>query len=197
MKKSQSEHIDTDILELKAEVARLQTELKLAQSLADRDPLCPVLNKRAFQRELEREISRAERYHRDLSVLFVDLDNFKQLNDTYGHEAGDHVLINVAETLTRMVRKTDIVGRLGGDEFGVILIESGSESAGLRMEEMTAILKEATSGRITASIGAASWTPGVTAAEIVASADQAMFVRKNKAKLTQSRQTGMEAIAGK
>ena len=77
----------------------LRKELQAAHALADRDPLCPVFNRRAFMRELEREIARTERHDRSLSLLFIDLDKFKAINDTLGHEAGDRTLIAMAKTL--------------------------------------------------------------------------------------------------
>lgn len=163
---------------LAQKVRQLDAELLAVQELADRDPLCPVLNRRAFTRELEREIARAERYKRRLSLLFIDLDKFKQLNDTMGHEAGDKALVAVSNALIMAVRKTDIVGRLGGDEFGVILIETDVERAERRVTALTDLLKDATHGQVSASVGAAGWKPGQTSEEVLAAADQAMFRQK-------------------
>lgn len=163
---------------IKAAVSQLHQELRSAHALADQDPLCAVMNRRAFHRELKREIARSTRHERDLSILFIDLDKFKSINDTQGHEAGDRVLVAMADTLLAAVRKTDIVARLGGDEFAILLIETGAENARLCAEG----LKERVDSRqlgITASVGVASWSLGQTADALIAAADKAMFQDKH------------------
>ena len=167
---------------IRASINDLRQELQAAHALADRDPLCPVLNRRAFMRELEREIARTERHGRSLSMLFIDLDKFKKINDTKGHESGDRVLVAMASTLLKAVRKTDIVSRLGGDEFGILLIETDTQNAEYCADALkTRIAKESIG--VTASIGVASWHSGLTADELMARADQEMFAQKAKAAL--------------
>ena len=119
------------IMALLGEVARLREELSQTQSrvvylerLADEDALVPVINRRAFVRELSRMMSFAERYTSPSSVLYFDLNAMKAINDTYGHAAGDAALSQVARILAEQIRESDIVGRLGGDECGVILAQS-------------------------------------------------------------------------
>ena len=114
---------------LRDEVARLQRRLDEVELLADRDPLTPVLNRRAFQRELQRTLAFCQRYGASASLVFFDLDAFKSVNDTYGHAAGDAVLQVVAKMLVEHVRESDVVGRLGGDEFAVVLAQAGKEAA--------------------------------------------------------------------
>jgi len=160
----------------------LREELLAAHALADRDPLCPVFNRRAFMRELKREIARTERHDRSLSLLFIDLDKFKAINDTYGHEAGDQALIAMAQTLLKAVRQTDIVARIGGDEFAILLIETDLENA----HKCASVLKERIAAeklQVSASIGVSHWDKGLTADELMVRADQAMFAQKAKAKL--------------
>jgi len=160
----------------------LRKELQAAHALADRDPLCPVFNRRAFMRELEREIARTERHDRSLSLLFIDLDKFKTVNDTLGHEAGDQMLVAMAQTLLKAVRKTDIVSRIGGDEFAILLIETNAENA----QKCAAALKDRIANGnlgISASIGVANWDTGLTADELMANADKAMFTEKAKSSL--------------
>ncbi len=121
---------------LMAEVHRLREELEQAQKriafleqLADQDTLAPVLNRRAFVRELTRFTSFAERYGVVGSVVYFDINGMKQINDQLGHGAGDAALKHVAEVLIAHLRASDVVGRLGGDEFGVILAQSDAETA--------------------------------------------------------------------
>lgn len=156
----------------------LREELQAAHALADRDPLCPVFNRRAFMRELEREIARTERHNRSLSLLFIDLDKFKTINDTLGHEAGDKMLIAMSKTLIKAVRKTDIVSRIGGDEFAVLLIETSAENATKCANALKDRIAKAKLG-VTASIGIAEWRNGLTAQELMAAADKEMFAQKS------------------
>jgi len=156
----------------------LREELQAAHALADRDPLCPVFNRRAFMRELEREIARTERHDRSLSLLFIDLDKFKVINDTLGHEAGDRMLVTMSKTLLKAVRKTDIVSRIGGDEFAILLIETSAANAKKCARALKDRIAKAELG-VTASIGVAEWRKGLTAQELMANADKEMFTQKN------------------
>lgn len=97
--------------------------------LANRDPLTGLLNRRVMEDILKREFARAIRYKKSLSVIFIDLDDFKNVNDTYGHDQGDDLLKYVAEQLIKMSREIDVVARFAGDEFVVILPETSSENA--------------------------------------------------------------------
>ncbi len=106
-----------------------------AQSI--RDPLTGWFNRRYMEETLERELSRAARNRRPLAVIMLDVDNFKQFNDTYGHEAGDLALQNLCETLKRHIRSEDVACRLGGDEFVLVLPDTTAELATLRAEELT------------------------------------------------------------
>ena len=97
--------------------------------LADHDPLTDMFNRRRFGEELEQVLSRAERYRHPGALLFLDLDRFKYINDTSGHQAGDTLLKMVANMLTQTIRADDITGRLGGDEFAIILLEINADGA--------------------------------------------------------------------
>jgi diguanylate cyclase (GGDEF)-like protein len=138
------------IEQLLEEVDRLRRELEIRQEqvsrlelLADEDPMGTVLNRRAFVRELSRMMSFAERYGAPSSVIYFDLDGMKAINDGFGHAAGDAAIRHVVETLKDNVRGADIVGRLGGDEFGVVLTHT-DESIGLNKAEELAQLIAAT-----------------------------------------------------
>jgi len=106
------------------------TQDQLTQ-LADRDPLTGLMNRRRFHAELGKWVQHAVRYQRPVSLLFIDVDQFKVVNDTLGHAAGDRFLSEIAVLIGRNMRDTDIVGRLGGDEFGVLLTETPREGANL------------------------------------------------------------------
>ncbi len=104
------------------------------------DPLTGLLNRRAFETVLNSEFSRSKRHSHDLSLIFLDLDKFKQINDQHGHDVGDDALIYVAETLASIVREEDIVARFAGDEFVIILPETKAEKAELLMTRIQAYL---------------------------------------------------------
>ncbi len=158
----------------------LSAELERARALADHDPLCPVFNRRAFLRELNREIAVASRHGTALSILFVDLDAFKAVNDRFGHAAGDEVLRETARILAECVRKTDVVARIGGDEFGVILVRANETEAAGRIGGLMSRLEAGSDALrgVTATVGPATWRPGATAESLLAEADRAMFARK-------------------
>src|SRR5690242_11777429 len=111
---------------LLAENERLKRELAVArarigelEARADIDPLLDILNRRGFERELKRALAHMKRYGTQAALMFVDLDGFKAINDRYGHGAGDALLKAVARELVSQVRSSDVVGRLGGDAFGI------------------------------------------------------------------------------
>src|SRR5258707_6094964 len=110
--------------------------------LATQDSLTNVLNARAFSHELAQELSRNRRYGRPLALIYLDLDDFKSVNDAHGHATGDAVLRLVADAMRGAVRQADVVGRLGGDEFGVLMPETDGDVAhAARSEEHTSELQ--------------------------------------------------------
>jgi len=169
---------------LRDEVARLRRRLDEAELLADRDPLTPVLNRRAFIRELSRTIAFCERYGAPASLVFIDLDGFKAVNDNHGHAAGDAALQWVACALADNVRESDLVGRLGGDEFGVILVQATREAAEAKAADLQhriesePVVFDGRSIRIRLSYGVRTFEPGIEAARFLAEADAAMFMNK-------------------
>ena len=132
-------HLMEEIGRLRAQVSQLQERVEQLDDLAHRDTLINLPNRRGFMRELERLIDRARRHDHMAAMLFVDLDGLKMINDTFGHRAGDGALIQVAEMLSKGVRRSDVVARIGGDEFAVLLENATEESAhetASRLEDM-------------------------------------------------------------
>jgi diguanylate cyclase (GGDEF)-like protein len=136
------------ILMLVEEAERLRRELDNSrkrvvqlEELADQDTLLPIANRRAFVRELSRVMSHMERYNAPHCVLFFDLNGLKRINDTLGHAAGDVALSAVARTLLDNTRESDLVGRLGGDEFGVILAQADSSAAKAKAARLAELIE--------------------------------------------------------
>lgn len=174
-------------------MAALGEALVEAEALADRDGLTPVLNRRAFLRELQRAAAFVERYGREAAVVYVDLDGFKQVNDGFGHAVGDAVLVHVARLLRDHVRMSDVVGRLGGDEFGVILVETGAAEAHAKARALARLIAgmptvvEGIPHRITAAFGVHVLSPLDDAETAIARADEAMYAAKAPARGAQAK----------
>ncbi len=158
------------------------------QALARTDPLTGVSNLREFLRALDTEIYRSSRYGRPLSVAYVDLDNFKQVNDRLGHKVGDELLKAIAGMLAASVRESDVVGRLGGDEFALLMPETSGDGAEPVLTKLSAAVAETSAGEdlvVTASIGCISYaTPPDSAEEAIAQADSLMYEAKRSGRDT-------------
>ena len=163
---------------------RKQAEHRLSW-LANHDPLTGLLNRRRFQEELEQILLAAQRYDRSGALLFFDLDQFKYINDTSGHQAGDSLLKLVADMFPHVIRATDVVGRLGGDEFGIILPETTAAGAIevakkiINYLRATDITIHARTHKVSASIGIALFLDhGKDVHDLLAIADLAMYQAK-------------------
>jgi diguanylate cyclase (GGDEF)-like protein len=173
-----------EIERLKEELAQARRSIDELEARADVDPLLDILNRRGFERELKRALAYVARYGAAAALLYIDLDGFKAINDRHGHAAGDALLKAVARELTAHVRASDSVGRLGGDEFGVLLWNLGAPQAAAKARELEILIGAvalgdcATGLRIGASIGVASLTDGMTPEETIDVADRAMYARK-------------------
>lgn len=170
---------------LMAEIARLEAQLALYRELAYHDPLTKLHNRRYFEERLAEELSRADRGYTQVALVMLDLDNFKMINNSSGHSAGDEVLRWVARVLLSERRATDAVCRVGGDELAIIL--SGTDHRGA--EAFMARLRDRIDGDaarphgVRASIGCAVYPADAsTSAELVALADTAMYLDKAKRK---------------
>jgi diguanylate cyclase (GGDEF)-like protein len=153
--------------------------------LATHDQLTSLLNARAFTARLTQELERNRRYARPLALLYLDLDDFKVINDSHGHQTGDAVLRLVADAMRSSVRQADIVGRLGGDEFGVLMPETDAALADAAARRLAAGLRTGFKGTpsVTASIGVVSCaTADANTDELLRRADQAMYEAKRAGK---------------
>ena len=167
-------------------LAELKTLLQREESLARTDYLTGVANKRSFTELTDFEIKRFARYGHIFSVAYIDIDNFKQVNDQYGHNAGDELLKTVADGIKNKIRETDLAARLGGDEFVVFLPETGSEDAEAVISKIIQGLSgemEKNKWQVTFSIGLATFLkPPRTVEEIIAKADSLMYSAKTSGK---------------
>ena len=126
--------------ELRGEVARLKARLTEAEAAADEDPLTCARNRRAFMRELKRIAAFSQRYGWPASLVYFDVDDLKGVNDRSGHAAGDAVLQAVADRLVGHVRDSDVVGRMGGDEFAVLLAQADRQTAEAKAEMLARLV---------------------------------------------------------
>jgi len=188
----------TDPTDLDLLLARARTLLDFKSYLdsceeeAFTDHLTGLANRRRFERQLEREVSRTLRYGHPFSLLMIDIDHFKLINDTHGHEAGDQVLKLLARCLQEGTRGIDLAARIGGEEFGVILTET-ELAGGLELAERLRLAIKAMEvpkvGVVTASLGVAECPSAAqTARELLASADDALYEAKRQ---------GRDQVAGR
>ncbi|MGQ0593638.1 MAG: EAL domain-containing protein [Gammaproteobacteria bacterium] len=164
--------------------ARKSAELRLTW-LADHDPLTHLFNRRRLQEELEEAIARAKRYRQSGALVFVDLDQFKYVNDTSGHPAGDRLLEGLGESLPRVLREVDVIARLGGDEFAIVLGKADEAEAVQVAKKILAHIQEIEirAGdrvhRVSASIGITLFPQhGDTVQDLLAHADLALYEAK-------------------
>jgi diguanylate cyclase (GGDEF)-like protein len=169
---------------LRRELDRTHKRLEEVEKSADQDQLLPVLNRRAFVRELTREISAIERYKTPASLIYFDLNHFSQVNDIHGHAGGDAALKHFADVLLANVRESDVIGRLGGDEFGILLTHATQEQAHAKGDQLAQKLTASPAvwngGTIQVSFayGAFELKPGDNADAAMARADEAMYAHK-------------------
>jgi diguanylate cyclase (GGDEF)-like protein len=179
------------IMPLMREVDRLRHQVEQARGkledmarTADQDMLLPILNRRAFVREITRFTAFAERYGTPSSLIYFDFDDFKSVNDAYGHPAGDAVLRHFSDLIASRIRESDILARLGGDEFGVILSHVTAEKAARKGTSLTKALRDnppVWEGRtipLTFSFGVYELRAGENPDVAMKQADQAMYTQK-------------------
>jgi diguanylate cyclase (GGDEF)-like protein len=174
--------------ELSHHLAKQDRRIAELENMATTDGLTRVLNRRGFEDRLTHELSVARRHGVGGVLIFVDLDEFKPVNDTYGHAAGDEVLVTVANLLRGHIRDTDYIGRLGGDEFAILLPRSNKRNGVRRAEDLDRKLNNAYaawSGHnipIKASCGVYMYTSKIEMKELLENADAAMYQIKQERK---------------
>jgi diguanylate cyclase (GGDEF)-like protein len=168
------------------ENARLHEEVRRQ---ATTDELTNLVNRRRFIEALETELERARMFDSPLSVVLADLDDFKRINDEYGHHGGDRALTSFGELLRSQVRDFDVAARLGGEEFAILLPQTTAEAAAVvasRTRDMLAAspmaVSEQASVRLTASFGVAESAPGQTSDQLLRRADEALYAAKRAGK---------------
>lgn len=176
------------VQELSSYLAKQDRRIAELENMATTDGLTRVLNRRGFEDRLSHELSVARRHGVGGVLIFVDLDEFKPVNDTYGHSAGDEVLVTVANLLRAHIRDTDYIGRLGGDEFAILLPRSNKRNGVRRAEELDRKLNNAYaawSGHnipIKASCGVYMYSSDVEMKVLLENADAAMYAIKQERK---------------
>jgi len=172
---------------LQAELDAARARIEELERLVDTDTLTPLANRRRFIRELERVVQIGRRYGTRASVMFVDVDGLKAINDSRGHRAGDAALIHVAEILARSLRTTDVVARLGGDEFGLLLEHLDEPQARAKAEKLADAVAaepfEFAGERLPLciSIGVTAIRTGDDAELVLARADSEMYGLRSRA----------------
>jgi diguanylate cyclase (GGDEF)-like protein len=169
---------------LRQEVERGLARVSYLEKLADEDALAPVANRRAFVRELARYIAFADRYGTPSSLIYFDVNGLKAINDAHGHAAGDAALLQIANTLVANVRKSDVVARMGGDEFAVLLSHADEAIATAKAHDIVVKLEAAPLKWRDAEIalamayGVHTFHGGEDVQATLAAADKAMYERK-------------------
>lgn len=178
--------LEHEIEKLRREVRTLRIANGELERIVGRDTLTPVHNRRYFINALNQRIMRLERYGTRAAIVFVDVDGLKCLNDTHGHGAGDFALVHVAQLLAANIRNTDVVARIGGDEFALILEEMGEEEAQAKIAQLAGVLAQSRCDycdvplRVGASFGLAILRGGDRDEDVMARADAAMYATKRR-----------------
>jgi diguanylate cyclase (GGDEF)-like protein len=172
------------IASLTRRLVRAQRRIALLEAHAETDFLLDISNRRGFERELDRSIAYVKRYGVSATLLVVDVDRLKPINDRFGHAAGDHLLKVIVAVLTAHIRRSDMLGRLGGDEFGILLWNLDAKDARAKAAALERAVEKTPCeyrGRqlsLAVSIGVAALGGDEAAASVLERADQAMYARK-------------------
>lgn len=169
-------------------VTVLKTSLEQERQVSRSDFLTNAVSRRHFLELADAELNRARRYNHPFTAVYIDLDNFKQINDTFGHDVGDEVLMHVASTITDQIRATDILARLGGDEFMIFFPETGAEMAMAAIDKVRKVLLLAmgkNNWSVTFSFGMVTFaTPPWSVDHMIKLTDDLMYEGKKSGKNT-------------
>lgn len=172
-----------EVSDLRKELADARRKMGELELLASADPLTGVLNRRAFVSELNRALAAIERYGHPASLVFIDVDDLKKINDSLGHAAGDAALAHSAKVVGANIRQTDVFGRIGGDEFAVILTNTPGEAARMKAQSLAALVKSTLApdgAAVSVTCGAVEIAAGLTAEAALSAADKAMYEEKRR-----------------
>jgi len=175
-----------EVARLEGELAAMRARVRELEAHAENDPLTAIMNRRGFERELKRAVAYVRRYGVTAALVYLDLDDFKPINDRHGHAAGDAVLLAVAVALVAAVRASDTVARIGGDEFAVLLWNVSADDARRKADALERAVAAAgvawIGGRLAvgATAGVAELAADQDAAALLARADAAMYARKRQ-----------------
>jgi diguanylate cyclase (GGDEF)-like protein/PAS domain S-box-containing protein len=164
-------------------IVRDYTKQIEAEKMAETDPLTDIYNRRKFSQLLDQEIDRVERYNRSLAVILLDIDHFKRINDTFGHDAGDSVLKKISRLIRENIRSVDTLARYGGEEFVIILPETTLKKAMTAAERIRRVIERKSFdrvGHITVSAGVSIFEEGDNKQSIVKKADRGLYVAKRE-----------------
>lgn len=167
-------------------IRTLNSELDYARTIADHDPLLPIFNRRAFARELSKQLSFCKRYQITTCLIYLDLDKFKALNDALGHSTGDMALKEIVRIMKSHLRESDLTGRLGGDEFAILLPGADLEAANTKAERLREDIQQLLFGEppvqmsLDVSCGVVEWQDGETPEHLINRADEAMYAVKSR-----------------
>jgi diguanylate cyclase (GGDEF)-like protein len=173
-----------EVDQLRRDLGEARTRIDFLERLADEDPLIPIANRRAFLREVTRMIGFAQRYGTAASIVYIDVNQLKAINDAYGHAAGDAALLQISRILIENVRNTDVVARLGGDEFGVLLVQSDRPLAEAKAAQLADAVRQrplvwqSRALPLQIAYGVHSFVGNDNAGDALDAADQAMYARK-------------------
>ncbi len=176
--------LNADISSLNNKILHFGQERTELENLALTDPLTGISNRRGFDQELDKEYNRSARYDHDFCISLIDLDHFKSINDAHGHQLGDEILVHFAQRCLEHLRQTDVVCRVGGEEFALILPETNLEQATIVVSRMLDLLNATpmfTRGKryaYTASAGLAEKRPEDTPASLFERADRNLYLAK-------------------
>ena len=183
--------IEDELREIRRERDALRREnrvLKIAvadlERVSERDTLTPLFNRRYFLTAIHHRMARFERHAERAAVVFIDVNQLKYINDSFGHAAGDFALMEIAKRLAGSIRATDVAARIGGDEFGLILDQSSEAGARAQVERLCDVLSAAPADydgheiALSACFGVAMLQTGMTESDILAAADRDMYRSK-------------------
>lgn len=185
--------IEDQLREMRRERDALRREnriLKIAvaelERVSERDTLTPLFNRRYFLTAIHQRLARFERHAESAAVVFIDVNQLKQINDTLGHAAGDFALMQIAGRLSASIRSTDVAARIGGDEFGLILDQSSEKGARAQIERLAEVLSAEPANydgqevRLSACFGVAMLQTGMSESDVLAAADRDMYRCKQR-----------------